>query len=151
MWILLLLPSCKFLRERGFFGNKARKEAILWARQDSIRISDSLKKIGIVSNNGEAMDYDSLRPQSNGKIKVPARGTWHIISGSYSRSGNAELAAVQYRNKGYNTSIIKTTSRNGEKVNLVSVKNFNNVDEADRFLKEFQEKIDPKAWKYQNQ
>lgn len=43
---LLFFPVRRFLRENGFFvfGNKTLKEALLWAKQDSIRVADSLKK-----------------------------------------------------------------------------------------------------------
>jgi hypothetical protein len=50
--LLLFFPARRFLRKNGFFvfRNKALKEALLWAHQDSVRVADSLKRIKIESN-----------------------------------------------------------------------------------------------------
>jgi hypothetical protein len=40
------------------------------------------------------------------------------------------------------------TGKNGGKTELVSVKTFNSLNEATRYLREFKIKFDPKAWLY---
>ena len=151
--LLLFFPARIFLRKNGFFvfGNKALKEALLWAHQDSIRVADSLKRIKIESNLPQDKQQDST-VKSN-KEESPAlardiRDTYCIIIGTFSNPENARQAAGKYRSRGYKTSIIYITGKNGVKTELVSVKSFYNLNEATRYLREFKIKFDPKAWIY---
>ena len=149
--VLLFLPACRQIRERGIFGGKDLKMALLWAEQDSIRVADSLKRVAIVKEVAEKTQQDSIVKLV--KEKAPGKdlkNTFHIIIGSFTNPGNAKLAAREYRNKGYKTSIITTTSRDGNKLKLVSVRTFNNYNEAVTYLKEFQAKINSSAWLYPN-
>jgi hypothetical protein len=149
----LFFPARRFLRQNGFFlfDKKTLKEALLWARKDSIRVADSLKRIKIKSNVAEDKQQGSLvksdkeeHPDFTGDI----RDTYYIIAGSFANLENARLAAGKYRSRGYKTSIINMTNRNGIKAELVSVKTFNNYNEAVSYLKEFKSKSDPEAWIY---
>jgi hypothetical protein len=147
--LLLFSFSCRYVKEE-----KALKEALLWARQDSIRIADSLKRIEIETKVVEALPQDSLGKSD--KEKLPgsvgdSRITYYIIAGSFTNPENARLTAEGYRSLGYKTSIINTTNRNGIKAEYVSVNTFNNYYEAVRYLKEFQSKFDSKAWIYSDQ
>ena len=150
--LLMFFPALMFLRKYrfSFFENKVRKEALLWTPQDSIRVADSLKKIKIESNLMENKQQDSL--VSSDKDNLVFAGdtgdTYFIIAASFTNPENAKLAAGKYRSLGYKTSIISTTNRNGIKTELVSVKSFNNLNEATSYLREFKIKFDPKAWIY---
>jgi cell division septation protein DedD len=73
---------------------------------------------------------------------------FYIIIGSFINSANAKRTAGEYRRKGYKTSIIKTTNRDGNKLELVSVRTFTNYNEAVTYLKEFQAQIDSAVWLY---
>ena len=146
---LLCFSSCKFSRWK-----KDLKEALIWARQDSIRVADSLKRIEIETNVIEAIEQDSI--SETDKEKLPgsvgdSRITYYIIAGSFTNPENTRLTAEGYRSLGYKTNIINTTNRNGIMAEYVSVNTFNNYDEAGRYLKEFRSKFDPKAWIYSNQ
>jgi hypothetical protein len=154
--LLLFFPIRRILRENGFFifGNKARKEALLWAQQDSIRVADSLKRIEIETNVVEEIHQDTLVKADKEEYPVFAgdiRNKYYIIIGSFTNPDNAKLAARKYRSLGYRTIIISTTNRNGIKAILVSINIFNNYNQAVIYLKEFQSKFDPKAWMYTNQ
>ena len=154
--LLLFFPARKFLRENGFFvfRNKTLKEALLWAQKDSIRVADSLKRIDIETKVVEEIRQDSLVKSDKEKHPVFAgniRDTYFIIVGSFTNPESAKLKAGNYRRLGYKTSIISSTNQNGIKVELVSVKTFNNFNEAVRYLREFQSKFDHKAWIYSNQ
>ena len=150
---LLFLPARKFLRKNGFFlfDKKTLKEAVLWAHKDSIRVADSLKKIRIESKITDDKQKDTLiKPV---KAENPSRtaetgGTYFIIVGSFANTENARLAAEKYRSRGYKTSIISMTGKNGVKSELVSVKTFNSLNEATIYLREFKIKFDPTAWIY---
>jgi hypothetical protein len=151
--LLMFFPALMFLRKYrfSFFENKVRKEALLWAYQDSIRVADSLKRIKIESNLPQDKQQDST-VKSN-KEESPAlardiRDTYCIIIGTFSNPENARQAAGKYRSRGYKTSIIYITGKNGVKTELVSVKSFYNLNEATRYLREFKIKFDPKAWIY---
>ncbi len=151
--LLLFFPARRFLRQHGYFlfDNKTLNEALLWAHHDSIRVADSLKRIKIESNLPQDKQQDST-VKSN-KEESPAlardiRDTYCIIIGTFSNPENARQAAGKYRSRGYKTSIISITGKNGVKTELVSVKTFNSPDEAARFLKEFKSKYDPEAWIY---
>lgn len=149
--MLLLLPSCGHFRLGGFFGKRSLKNALLWAKQDSTRIADSLKRIQINSKAAPEMDPDpAAKPL---KVNVPLKNSgkvYYIIVGSFTSNENAKLRARQYFTKGYKTEIINATVSNGAKVELVSIRSFENISEAKKFLKEFQDDIDQSAWLYSN-
>jgi SPOR domain len=151
--LLLFFPARRFLRKNGFFvfGNKALKEALLWAHQDSIRVADSLKRIKIESVTPVKKQQDSRVKPIKKEIPLKAtetESTYFIIAGSFTNSENARLASEKYLKGGYKTSIISLTGKNGVKTELVSVKTFNSPGEAARFLKEFKSKYDHEAWIY---
>ena len=151
--LLLFFPALMFLRKNGFsfFENKVRKETLQWAPQDSIRVSDSLKKIKMGSKVVEKIQKDSLAKTDKEEHPVSAgdiRGTYHIIVGSFTDPENAKLEARKYRYLGYKTNFISMTDRNGIKTELVSVNTLNNFEEAVRYLSEFNRKFDSTAWIY---
>jgi hypothetical protein len=133
-----------------FFEKKVRKETLLWAHQDSIRVADSLKRIKIESNVAEDKQQDPFvkSDKENPVLAGDIRDTYYIIAGSFTNLENARLAAGKYRSRGYKTRIIGMTDLNGIKTELVSVKTFNNYNEAVSYLKVFKSKFDPKAWIY---
>ena len=150
--LLMFFPALMFLRKNrfSFFENKVRKEALLWAHQDSIRVADSLKKNKIETNVMKNKHQDSLvmSDKDNPVFAEDTGDTYYIIAASFTNPENAKLAAGKYRNRGYKTSIISLTDRNGIKTELISVYTFNNFSEASRYLREFQSKFDLKAWIY---
>jgi hypothetical protein len=150
--LLLLVPAYIFFKKNGFvfFEKKVRKVELLWEHQDSIRVADSLKKIKIESNVMGYKKQDSLvmSDKDNPVFAGDTGDTYYIIAGSFTNTENASLAAGKYRSRGYKTSTISMTDRNGIKAELVSVKTFNNFSEASRYLREFQSKSDPEAWIY---
>jgi cell division septation protein DedD len=134
-----------------FFEKKVRKETLLWAHQDSIRVADSLKRIKIESNLPQDKQHDStfkLNKEESPALAGDIRDTYCIVIGTFSNPENASQAAGKYRRQGYKTSIISMTNRDGIKTELVSVKSFNNLNAATRYLREFKIKFDPKAWIY---
>jgi hypothetical protein len=147
--MLLLLSSCGHFRIGGFFGKRSLKKALLWAKQDSTRIADSLKRIQFNSKVVSEKDLDSVVKTVTENVPIKNSGkVFHIIVGSFSSNENAKQCARQYFAKGYKTGIISGTRRNGPRVELVYVRSFENINEAKSFLKEFQHDIDPKAWLY---
>jgi len=150
---LLFFPALMFLRKNGFvfFEKKIRKEALLWTPQDSIRVADSLKRIKIESSLPQDKRQDSninLSKEVSPSLAGDTGDTYYIIAASFTNPENARQAAGKYRNRGYKTSIISITGKNGVKTELVSVKTFNSINEATRYLREFKIKFNPAAWIY---
>lgn len=150
--LLIFLLSLRFLKELGFFGDKDLKEALLWAQQDSIRVADSLKRVDMITKDTVEKQSESVIEYDEEKIPGESMpNKYYIIIGSFINPENAKLASKEYRGKEYNTNFIKKTNQNGIKSELVSVKTFNNFDEAVNYLREFQRLVDSKAWIYTNQ
>jgi len=150
--LLLFFPALMFLRKNRFvfFEKKVRKEELLWEQQDKIHVTDSLKRTENETRVVGEIHRDSIVKSDKDERPIVAeniRDSYFIIVGSFSNHENARLAAGKYRSRGYKTSIISMTDRNGIKAELVSVKTFNNFSEASRYLREFQSKFD-EAWIY---
>ena len=154
--VFLILLFSFFLYFRFIEGKKVLKNAVLseQRQQDSILIADSLKRIEFETKGVEEIHQDSIVMSDKEELPVSVgeiRGTYYIIIGSFTNPDNAKVAAGKYRSLGYKTSIISATNRYGIKAELVSVNTFNNFNEAVRYLREFQNKFDPKTWIYSNQ
>jgi hypothetical protein len=147
----ILLIVFFLLYRQGFFENKALKSALYWEKQGKVRVADSLKKVAPATKITEETSPDSVIRIKAEKPDARDVNIYYLIIGSFINKENANQVARQYRRQGYYTSIISTTNSNGNKAELVSVKTFGNYDEAVRYLREFQSKVDPKAWLYPNQ
>ena len=110
----------------------------MWAQQDSIRVADSLKNTLIVRDlaEEEMLSEEGIRNQ------------YYIIIGTFAKPDNAMNVAVQFRNQGYDASIIRRSNSYGTKLHMVSVKTFKNNEEAISYLNEFQSEVQSPAWKY---
>jgi hypothetical protein len=149
--LILVLPSCTYLKQRLNLGEYSIKSAIKWAEQDSVRVADSLNRIMAERNTFKKTLTDSIMSlEEKSQPGSAIRSSYQIIIGSFASTENAKKVADQYSRKGYKTSMIHGSNRNGEKVVMVSVKSFDNADEARNFLKEFKKNIDSKAWLYTN-
>jgi hypothetical protein len=145
----ILLVVFFILYRQGFFENKALKSAAYWERQARMRESDSLVKTNSGKKVVGGLSADSIvRFDPEDPDGKDFKGTYFIIAGSFANPENATIVAGKYRDLGYGTSIIRTIDRYGNKIQLVSVRTFNDYDEAVRYLREFQKNIDPAAWLY---
>jgi SPOR domain len=151
--LLLFFPARRFLRQHGYFlfDKKTLKAAMLWARQDSIRVADSLKRIKTESNIPADKQKDTMdKPvkEENPLQTAETDGTYFIIAGSFSNIENARLAVKKFMGRGYKAGIISIPGKNGVMAELVYVKTFTTANEASMFLEEFKSKIDSEAWIY---
>ena len=146
---LLFLPSCRYLRQQLKIGEYSLESVKEWAKQDSIWVADSLKRVMADKKVLEKTPADPNigTDEKNLQGGDPYTG-YYIICGSFTNTDNAKLSARNYSNEGYKTTIISATKSDGTNVKLVSVKTFKDKSEADVFLKEFQTKSDPRAWIY---
>jgi hypothetical protein len=141
--LLVVLPSCKYFKGRGLFGRKADTMAVWAARQDSIRVADSIRTAQATLMIQEKAKADSLRKigeeQKNGISK------YNIIVGSFITPAYAKRLTVDYSRKGYPATIIKM---DGSRFELVSAEAYDNFKQALSRLKEFQANIEPDSWMY---
>jgi hypothetical protein len=165
--LILSMPSCKYLKKQLKMGEYSLKSVKEWAKQDSIWVADSLKRISVDKKVIEKPLPESVKRELSKKktfektltdslmnIKdnnVPEENNdpgYYIITGSFTNHDNAVKSAAEYSAKGYTTSIINATRGDGTRVEHVSVKSFTDGAEARLFLNEFKAKYDPGAWIY---
>jgi hypothetical protein len=149
--ILLILSSCRNLGENGLFGRRSLKKALLWAQQDSVRVADSLNSTLIVRDPPEAALQESNDLAEEEMLSGEGvRNQYYIIIGTFEKPENATQLSLEFRSKGYQTSIIKRTDSYGNNLDMVSIKTFNDYEEAISYLPEFQGKVHSSAWVYQS-
>ncbi|MBN2522066.1 MAG: SPOR domain-containing protein [Bacteroidales bacterium] len=77
------------------------------------------------------------------KPKQTIQGTkYYVVAGAFSNEQNADNLVIELRNKGYNAEKFGNLGS----LHAVSYDVFNNKQDADRFLRTIQDKVDPQAW-----
>jgi len=145
VFLLILSPSCKKIRERGLFGKKGKTLEMLRAQQDSIRVADSLKR---VENRIRAMEearLDSILQAEQVKATFEARNRFNIIVGSFVTPEFAQAWAVEYRKQGYDTKVIRMPD---SKFELVVAESYDRLSKARQRLNQFQDTVDIDSWLY---
>ncbi|MBA4321257.1 MAG: hypothetical protein C0408_00420 [Odoribacter sp.] len=147
VFILLLsvLPSCKFLREKGIIGKKASALAALQAKQDSIRVADSIRNVQDRLLAIENARLDSVMKIDRDRLEWESRYRYNIIVGSFITPEYARLFSADMSQKGYNSRIIKLE---GTKFEMVSAESHDNFRKAVNRLKQFQDTVALDAWMY---
>ena len=141
--LLVVLPSCKFFKDRGLFGKKDKTIAVLLAQQDSIRVADSIKKVQNRLIAIENAKLDSARKADDDRVAL--EGKYNIIVGSFITPEYAKGLAEVYRKQGYDTRILKME---GSRFELVSAETHESFRKAVARLKAFQDTVELDAWMY---
>jgi hypothetical protein len=141
--LLIVLPSCKFFNGKGLFGGKKRALVELRARQDSIRIADSVRIFQERMTAIEDAKIDSLRKID--EAKLAGKSNFNIIVGSFISPGYARDMAKVFRSKGYDARIITVADSRFE---LVSAEGHNSLEEAVTSLNAFHNAGLADAWIY---
>ena len=140
---VILLPSCKFFKGIGLFGKKADTMAVWQARQDSIRVVDSIRA---VQEQLLALENAKLEEAKKAAEELALKSKFNIIVGSFKTPEYAKALAEVYRQKGYpDTKIIKME---GSTFELVSAEAHESVRKAIARQKELQANVEPDAWIY---
>jgi hypothetical protein len=145
--LLITLPGCKYFKGKKLFGKKkAHERELLQARQDSIRIADSLRKVEERLKAIEEARLDSIRLAEEEKRALELKNKYNIIVGSFITPEYARNFAETYRQNGYDaTKIIKME---GGRFDLVSAEAYESFRQAVERLHYFQENIEIGAWLY---
>jgi hypothetical protein len=141
--ILTVLPSCKFFKAKGLFGNKDKTLSVMLARQDSIRVADSIRKVQDELLAIENARLDSLRIANDDQLALGSK--YNIIVGSFITPEYAKGLAEDYRKQGYDSRILKME---GSRFELVSAEAHESFRKAVARLNQFQDTVELDAWMY---
>jgi len=142
-FVLLLvgLPSCKYFKSN----KKETAAALLRAKQDSIRVADSIKKVQEKLIALESARLDSINRAEEERLAWEAKNKYNIIVGSFITPEYARKLVEVYRAQGYDPRILKME---GSRFELVSAEVHDSFRKAVERLKEFQNNIELDAWMY---
>ncbi len=143
--LLIVFPSCKYFKGKKLFGKKADTMTVWQAKQDSIRVADSLRKIQERLEAIQTARLDSIRRAEEELKAWELKNKYNIIVGSFITPEYASGHAETYRSRGYNARIIKMASSRFE---LVSAEAHESFRKAVARLAEFQDTVEGEAWMY---
>lgn len=144
--VLALTPSCKYFKGKrflGIFGKKADTMVVWLARQDSIRVADSIRIANEKLLAIEQARQDSIRMAEEALAAMASR--YNIVVGSFITPEYARAWADEYRSRGFNPQIIK---KENSRFELVVAETHDRLGEAVSRLNQFQDTMQVDAWIY---
>ena len=146
--ILVSFSSCKFVKEKGWFGLKNADTMDAYLRkQDSIHIADSINKVISIQKAMEQARQDSINKAEQERLEWLARFKYHIVVGSFITPQYADEWSVYYNSMGYGTEILKASNE----FSLVSARKYDNMKDALIDLRHFKDTVQIDAWVYINE
>ena len=113
------------------------------AKQDSIRVADSLKHVNDSLLAIENARLDSLRLAEEEKQALTSR--YNIIVGSFITPEYADACAEDYRNRGYDVRIIE---KENSRFLLISAESHQSLRKAINRVNQFQDTVETDSWIY---
>lgn len=143
--ISIAFSSCKFVKEKGWFGLKNADTMDAYLRkQDSLHIADSINKVIAMQKAIEQARQDSINNAYQERLE---RFKYHIVVGSFLTPQYADEWSVYYNSMGYGTEILKASNE----FNLVSARKYDNMKDALIDLGHFKDTVQIDAWVYVNE
>jgi hypothetical protein len=144
--VLVMLPSCKFIKEKGWFGSGKVDTMLVWqAKQDSIRVADSLNRVREQIEARERARIDSLNRIEQERLEYEARFRYHIIVGSFITPEYASSYVDYFKGEGYQARALKMPDSRFE---VISAEAHDNLSAAIKRLKQYQDTVAYDAWIY---
>ena len=143
--LLVVLPSCKFLREKGLLGRKADTMAVWQAKLNNMRVADSIRKVQDRLLALENARLDSVSNADQEREMLESKYRYNIILGSFVIPENAKNFSADLSKRGYKTRIIKLEGTNFEMVSAEAHDSFRNAVSR---LNQFQDTVAFDAWLY---
>jgi hypothetical protein len=143
--LLVFLPSCKFLRKKGLIGRGADTMAVWQAKQDSMHVSDSIRKVQDRLLAIEKAKLDSISNADQVRKEWESKYRYNIIVGSFITPEYAKSLSELYAQKGYKTRIMKLEGTNFEMVSAEAHESFRTAVSR---LKQFQDTVAFDSWLY---
>lgn len=138
--VLLITPSCDFMKSINPFGRKAREAEALRKQQEAFRVADSIR----VAN--EKIEAEKARQAELARIaeqEAAEMSKYHIIVGSFLTPAYADAWLEHIKEFGYDARIV---DMDGGRWHLVSAKSFGDAHSAYSAINTIQDKIDSEAW-----
>lgn len=139
--LILILPSCDFIRERNPFNKRARERDIQ-LQIDSIRKADSLQKVNFELK---------LKAQQDSLAAVEAVRAeeesfkYNIIVGSFLNPDYAQAHSDYYISRGYQPKVIDKADSHFK---LVAAGSYQTMNEAWRALQGYRDTVELGSWIY---
>jgi hypothetical protein len=143
--LLVISPSCNWLREKGLLKKKAVPISVLQAMQDSTRVADSIRKVQDRLLALENAKLDSMKLVDQEKKVWESKYKYNIIVGSFITPDYARNYSAEFTTRGYKTRILKLE---GTQFEIVSAEAHDNFRSAVARLKQFQDTVAYDAWMY---
>ncbi|MCA1741284.1 MAG: SPOR domain-containing protein [Bacteroidales bacterium] len=144
--ILLLTPSCDFMKSINPFGKKTREAEALRQQQDAFRIADSIRVANEMQAEAERARQAEIAVATE-EVSRAASG-YHVIVGSFLTPAYANEWLGHIRELGYDGVIV---DMNGGRWQLVSAKSFPDLHAAWNALGTIQDNINGEAWVYRKE
>jgi hypothetical protein len=141
--VLVSMPSCKFFNLKKLFGGKADTMIVWQARQDSIRVADSINAVRERLQAIENARLDSIRLAEEARLSRASQ--YNIIVGAFITPEYARAWADEFRKRGYDVAILPME---GGRFELVSAEAHQKVGSAINRLNQFQDTVQVDAWIY---
>jgi len=141
--VLVLTPSCDFMKSINPFGKKAREAEALRQQQEAFRIADSIRVVNEKQAEAERARQAELTVQAEEQARVVAG--YHVIVGSFLTPEYAESWLEHIKGFGYDAQLI---GMDGGKWQLVSASSFPDLHQAWNAIASVQDRINGEAWVY---
>jgi len=143
--LLISLPSCKYFKGGLLFGKKAKTLAIMKAREDSVRVADSLQKVRDRLLRADQVRIDSVRMAEDEHLIVDSKFKYNIIVGSFITPEYAKVLTEEYRRQGYDPKILQM---DGSRFELVAIEAYDSFTKAVARLEKFKDTVQLESWLY---
>ncbi len=144
--ILLLTPSCDFMKSINPFGRKVREAESLRQQQDAFRIADSIRVVNEAQAEAERARQAELAQAAQEEVRSVSG--YHVIVGSFLTPSYADAWLAHIKELGYDARIVPM---NGGRWQLVSAKAFPDLHAAWNAVGSIQDNINSEAWVYRNE
>lgn len=139
--VLLLTPSCDFMKSINPFGKKTREAEALRQQQEAFRIADSIRVAKEKDDEAERARQAELAMAADEQTRVMTG--YHVIVGSFLTPAYASAWLEHIRSFGYDAQLI---DMNGGEWQLVSAQSFSDLHAAWNSMAGIQDKINGEAW-----
>jgi len=144
--IMLITPSCDFMKSINPFGKKKRQTEALQKQQEAYRVADSIRVA-----EEQAAAAEKARQEELSRIAEQAtveQGKYHVIVGSFLTPAYADAWLGHIKDLGYDAQLV---DMNGGRWHLVSAKSFATQREAWTSAGSIQQNINGEAWVYKKE
>mgnify|MGYP004701165041 CR=1 FL=1 len=146
MGLLFSMPSCKYAKKKGWFGGKKADTLAVWqARQDSIRVADSLTLVRELAAASEKARLDEINRVEQERLAYEARFKYHIIVGSFITPEYARAFQAEMSKAGYNSKILQKPD---SKFEFITAESHESLRKAVDRLVQFRDTVAVDAWIY---